>query len=167
MATIQELLQELETEADATRRALERVPEAHLGWKPHEKSMSLGQLAGHVAQLPTLIVPAFTQDELDFATAGWKPFNPQTTAELVEQHDANIRAAADTLRGAADEKMGESWQLKSGDHVLFQMPRAMVSRFVGLNHIVPHRGRLSVCLRLLDVDLPSSFGPAADDAPGA
>ena len=167
MSIGEQLAAELEQEAKTTRRLLERVPEASFGWKPHEKSMSLGQLAGHVAQLPTLIVPAFTQDELDFATAGWKPFNPQTTAELVEQHDANIKAAAETLRGAADEKMGEAWQLKSGDHVLFQMPRVMVSRFVGLNHIVHHRGQLSVYLRLLDVPLPSIYGPSADVAPGA
>ena len=167
MSIGEQLAAELEQEARTTRRLLERVPEASFGWKPHEKSMSLGQLAGHLAQLPMLLVPALTQDEFDFATSGWKPFSPQSTAELAEQHDANIKAAAETLRGAADGKMGETWKLKSGDHVLFQMPRAMVSRFVGLNHIVHHRGQLSVYLRLLDVPLPSIYGPSADEAPGA
>ena len=163
MSIGEQLAAELEQEARTSRRLLERVPEASFGWKPHEKSMSLAQLAGHVAQLPTLIVPALTQDEFDFAVAGWKPFNPQSTAELVEQHDANIKAAAETLRGAAAEKMGEKWKLKSGDHVLFEMPRVMVVRFVGLNHIVHHRGQLSVYLRLLDVPLPSIYGPSADE----
>ena len=158
---------ELEQEAKTTRRLLERVPEESLGWKPHEKSMSLGQLAGHVAQLPTLLVPALTEDEFDFAVAGWKPFSPQSTAELVEQHDANVKAAAEALRGQADERMGEKWKLKSGDQVLFEMPRALVVRFVGLNHVVHHRGQLSVYLRLLDVPLPSIYGPSADEAPGA
>jgi len=167
MSIGEQLAAELEQEAKTTRRLLERVPEASFGWKPHEKSMTLGQLAGHVAQLPTLIVPAFTQDELDFATAGWKPFSPQSTAELVEQFDANISNAAETLKSQSDGSLGETWKLKSGDHVLFEMPRAAVVRFVGLNHIVHHRGQLSVYLRLLDVPLPSIYGPSADEAPGA
>jgi uncharacterized damage-inducible protein DinB len=163
MSICEPLAAELEQEAKTTRRLLERVPEASFGWKPHEKSMTLGQLAGHVAQLPTLIVPALTQDEFDFATSGFKPFSPQSTAELVEQHDANIKAAAEALRGAVDERMGEKWALKSGDHVLFELPRALVVRFVGLNHVVHHRGQLSVYLRLLDVPLPSIYGPSADE----
>lgn len=165
MSICEPLVAELEQEAKTTRRLLERVPEASFGWKPHEKSMTLGQLAGHVAQLPTLIVPALTEDEFDFAVAGWKPFSPQSTAELVEQHDANIKAAAETMRAAADERMGEKWKLKSGDHVLFEMPRVLVVRFVGLNHVIHHRGQLSVYLRLLDVPLPSIYGPSADEAP--
>lgn len=163
MSICEPLAAELEQEAKTTRRLLERVPEGSFGWKPHEKSMSLGQLAGHVAQLPTLLVPALTGDEFDFAVAGWKPFSPQSTAELVEQFDANIKAAADTLRGAAEERMGDKWRLRSGEHVLFEMPRAMVVRFVGLNHVIHHRGQLSVYLRLLDVPLPSIYGPTADE----
>jgi len=163
MSICEPLAAELEQEARTTRRLLERVPEASFGWKPHEKSMTLGQLAGHVAQLPTLLVPALTQDEFDFAVAGWKPFSPQSTAELVEQFDANIKAAAETLKAQADEGMGEKWKLRSGDHVLFEMPRAMVVRFVGLNHVIHHRGQLSVYLRLLDVPLPSIYGPSADE----
>ena len=163
MSICEPLAAELEQEARTTRKLLERVPEASFGWKPHEKSMTLGQLAGHVAQLPTLLVPALTQDEFDFAVAGWKPFSPQSTAELVEQFDANIKAAAETLKAQADEGMGEKWKLRSGDHVLFEMPRAMVVRFVGLNHVIHHRGQLSVYLRLLDVPLPSIYGPSADE----
>ena len=165
MSMCESLAAELQQEAKTTRRLLERVPEESFGWKPHEKSMTLGQLAGHVAQLPTLLIPALTQDEFDFATAGWKPFSPQSTAELVEQFDANISAAAETLKSQSDGSLGETWKLRSGDHVIFELPRAGVVRFVGLNHIVHHRGQLSVYLRLLDVPLPSIYGPTADEAP--
>ena len=164
MRMCEALAAELQQEARTTRRLLERVPEGSFGWKPHEKSMTLGQLAGHVAQLPTLIIPALTDDEFDFAVAGWKPFSPQSTAELVEQFDANISATAEALNSQPDESMGQTWKLKSGDHVLFEMPRAMVVRFVGLNHVVHHRGQLSVYLRLLDVPLPSIYGPTADES---
>ncbi|MET0645353.1 MAG: DinB family protein [Pyrinomonadaceae bacterium] len=163
MRMCEALAAELQHEAKTTRRLLERVPEESFGWKPHEKSMTLGQLAGHVAQLPTLIIPALTEDELDFAVAGWKPFSPQSTDELVGQFDANISAAAESLKNQPDESMGQTWKLKSGDHVIFEMPRAMVVRFVGLNHVVHHRGQLSVYLRLLDVPLPSIYGPTADE----
>ena len=166
MSMSQSLMAELQHEAKTTRRLLERVPEGSFGWKPHEKSMSLGQLAGHVAQLPSLIIPAFDGDEFDFATSGWKPFSPQSTAELVEQFDAHVSAAADALKGQTDESMGEKWKLRSGDHVIFEMPRSMVVRYFGLNHVVHHRGQLSVYLRLLDVPLPSIYGPTADEAPG-
>ena len=163
MATIAELLQELEQEAPTTRRVLERVPEDQLGWKPHEKSMTLGRLAAHVAELPELILPALTQDEFDFGSGDFKPFEPQSTAGLLEKFDRNIEAAAGLLEKQPDDRMGEKWKLRSGDHVLFEMPRAAVVRFVGLNHVVHHRGQLSVYLRLLDVPLPSIYGPSADE----
>ena len=161
------LAAEMQQEAKTTRRILERVPEASFGWKPHEKSMTLGRLAAHVAELPELIIPALTRDELDFASGDFKPFNPSSTAELLEKFDRNIEAAAGLLEQQPDERMGDKWRLRSGDHVLFEMPRALVVRFVGLNHVIHHRGQLSVYLRLLDVPLPSIYGPSADEAPGA
>ena len=163
MSICETLAAELQQEAKTTRRLLERVPEASFGWKPHEKSMSLGRLAGHVAELPSLVVAALSGDELDFAAGGFQPFNPSSTAELVEKFDANIKAATEALKNQPDERMGEKWKLRSGDHVLFEMPRALVVRFVGLNHVVHHRGQLSVYLRLLDVPLPSIYGPSADE----
>ncbi|MDT5272146.1 MAG: hypothetical protein QOH49_4332 [Acidobacteriota bacterium] len=163
MRICETLAAEMAQEAKTTRRLLERVPEASFGWKPHEKSMSLGRLAAHVAELPELIIPALTQDELDFAAGEFKPFEPKTTAELLEKFDRNIATAAEALQKQPDERMGEKWKLRSGDHVLFEMPRASVVRFVGLNHVVHHRGQLSVYLRLLDVPLPSIYGPSADE----
>ena len=163
MSMCETLAAELQQEAKTTRRLLERVPEASFDWKPHAKSMTLGRLAGHVAELPELIIPALTRDELDFAAGEFKPSVPKTTAELLEKFDRNIAAAAEALQKQPDERMGEKWKLRSGDHVLFEMPRAAVVRFVGLNHVVHHRGQLSVYLRLLDVPLPSIYGPSADE----
>ena len=163
MSLCETLAAEFQQEARTTRRLLERVPEESFGWKPHEKSMSLGRLAAHVAELPELIIPALTREELDFAADEFKPLEPKTTAELLEKFDRNISAAAGALLKQPDERMGEKWRLRNGDHVLFEMPRAMVVRFVGLNHVVHHRGQLSVYLRLLDVPLPSIYGPTADE----
>ena len=164
MSLCNSLAAELRQEAKTTRRILERVPEASFGWKPHEKSMTLGRLAAHVAELPELIIPALTQDELDFASGQFKPFEPRSTAGLLEKFDRNIEAAAELLEKQPDDRMGEKWKLRSGDHLLFEMPRAAVVRFVGLNHVVHHRGQLSVYLRLLDVPLPSIYGPSADES---
>ena len=164
MSMCETLAAELRQEAKTTRRLLERVPEESFGWKPHEKSMTLGRLAAHVAELPELIIPALTQPELDFASGEFKPFNPESTAGLLEKFDRNIEAAAGLLEKQPDDRMGEKWRLRSGDHVLFEMPRALVVRFVGLNHVIHHRGQLSVYLRLLDVPLPSIYGPSADES---
>ena len=158
------LAAEMQQEAKTTRRILERVPEESFAWKPHEKSMSLGRLAAHVAELPELVIPALKQDEFDFGSGDFKPFVPETNAELLERFDRNISAALEALQQQPDERMGDNWKLRSGDHVLFEMPRALVVRFVGLNHVVHHRGQLSVYLRLLDVPLPSIYGPSADEA---
>ena len=98
MSMCQALAAELQQEAKTTRRILERVPEESFGWKPHAKSMSLGRLAAHVAELPELILPALAQDELDFASGQFKPFEPKTTAELLEKFDRNISAAAEALQ---------------------------------------------------------------------
>lgn len=167
MSLCNSLAAELQQEAKTTRRILERVPEGSFDWKPHERSMSLGRLAGHVAELPSLIVPALTQDELNFAAAGFQPFVPTSAAELLEQFDRNVNTAVELLSGQTDEKMGESWRLGSGEQTFFTGPRAAAVRVLALNHVVHHRGQLSVYLRLLDVPVPSIYGPSADEAPGA
>lgn len=167
MSICDSLAAELRQEAKTTRRLLERVPEGSFGWKPHEKSMSLGRLAGHVAELPSLIVPALTQDELNFAAGTYQPFVPSSTAELLEKFDQHIGAATELLSSQPDERMNESWRLASGDQTFFTGPRVAAVRVLSLNHIVHHRGQLSVYLRLLDVPVPSIYGPSADEAPGA
>ncbi len=167
MSICESLAAELRQEARTTRRILERVPEGSFGWKPHEKSMSLGRLAGHVAELPSLIVPALTQDELNFAAGTYQPFSPSSTAELLERFDRTIDTAVEHLSGQPDERMGEGWRLAGGEQTFFKGSREAAVRVLALNHVVHHRGQLSVYLRLLDVAVPSIYGPSADEAPGA
>ena len=156
------LAAELKQEAATTRRMLERVPEDKFSWKPHEKSMPLGRLAGHLAELPSLLGFAFDSDEFDFAVGEFKPFQPASVAELLERFDRNVSEGVERLRGEPDERMGQPWRMMSSGRVIFELPRAAVARGMVLNHIVHHRGQLSVYLRLLDVPLPSVYGPTAD-----
>jgi hypothetical protein len=128
MSLCEPLAAELQREAATTRRMLERVPEDKFGWKPHEKSMPLGRLAGHVAELPTLIAPALTQDELDFAVGSFQPFSPTSVAELLERFDGNVAAAAGLLKNQTDERMHETWRLRSREQVFFESPRTVVIR---------------------------------------
>ena len=154
---------ELRNEAATTRKLLERVPEDRLNWKPHEKSMTLGRLAGHVAELPVMITSALTQDELDFATRKIEPFVPKSKAELLSTLDAKVAEALDLLVSQGDYQMGTKWRLRNADRIFLELPRAAVIRTMGLNHMIHHRGQLSVYLRLLDVPLPSIYGPTADE----
>ena len=165
MSLCEPLAAELRHEAATTRRMLERVPEDRFGWKPHGKSMGLGRLAGHIAELPTLVAPALKQDELDFAAGSFQPFSPTSVAELLEKFDRNVDAAVNLLKDQTDERMQEKWRLRSGEQVFFELPRVAVVRSMVLNHVVHHRGQLSVYLRLLDVPLPSVYGPTADEGP--
>jgi uncharacterized damage-inducible protein DinB len=157
------IMRELKQEGETTRRLLERVPEAALEWKPHEKSMTLGRLAGHVAQLPGLIGLIVGQAELDFASGIYKPFTATNTSELLEVFDKSLSIATDSLETATDEQLYVDWRLKNGDQVLLEMPRIGALRGLVLNHTIHHRGQLSVYLRLQDVPLPSIYGPSADE----
>ena len=167
MSLCESLAAELRQEARTTRRILERVPEGSFDWKPHERSMSLGRLAGHVAELPSLIAPALTQDELNFAAGQYQPFVPTSRAELLERFDSTVGEAVKLLSGQTDERMNDEWRLGSGEQTFFKGPRAAAVRVLALNHVVHHRGQLSVYLRLLGVPVPSIYGPSADEAPGA
>ncbi len=157
------LAAELKQEAATTRRLLERVPEDKFSWKPHEKSMTLGRLAGHVAELPSLLGPVLGADELDFAAGEYKPFNATSVAEILERFDKNIADGVEGLKGMEDSRAFDKWRLRSGDHVIADLPRAAIVRGLVLNHFIHHRGQLSVYLRLLDVPLPSIYGPSADE----
>jgi uncharacterized damage-inducible protein DinB len=157
------IIAELKHEAGTTRKLLERVPEGALAWKPHEKSMALGRLAGHVAELPALVGPIITADELDFATANFKPTVATDIPGLLEVFDKSLSQAVDLLETATDESLFQPWRLRSGDKIIVELPRIAVLRSMILNHIVHHRGQLSVYLRLQDVPLPSIYGPSADE----
>ena len=153
---------ELQHESVATRKLLEIVPEAHFGWRPHEKSMTLVQLASHLAEIPTWAGKALDTDEYILDMKSYKPFIATTRKEILERFDANLKSALEKLRGVPDAKMSTVWKLKKANEVVLALPRAAVVRGMVLNHSYHHRGQLSVYLRLKDVPLPSIYGPSAD-----
>jgi uncharacterized damage-inducible protein DinB len=157
------LLPELEHEYANTRKMLERVPEASFGWKPHEKSMTLGTLAGHVAEVPDWMDITINRDVLDFAEFKYVPPVHTTTASLLAAFDKSAAAAKAALAAATDEQLFQNWTMRNGEQVFFTMPKVAVVRSFVMNHLVHHRGQLSVYLRLLDVPLPGMYGPTADE----
>jgi uncharacterized damage-inducible protein DinB len=154
---------EVKIEAATTRKLLERVPEDKLEWKPHEKSMGLGRLAGHVAELMSMYGAVLSADELDFAAGQYKPFAPSKSAELTETFDKNVAEALKLLANQSDEELQKVWRLRRGDQIFLEMPRKAALRTFAMNHLIHHRGQLSVYLRLLNVPVPSIYGPSADE----
>ena len=161
MSNVQPLIHEIEQEMATTRRLLERVPEANADWKPHQKSMALGTLAAHIADLPGMGAIVFETESLDLMTRG-KQEGFSSTAELLERLDRNAARARGALESASEEALAQKWTMSFGDTVLISLPRVAVIRTLFLNHHIHHRGQLSVYLRLLDVPLPSIYGPSAD-----
>ena len=157
-----ELLPEFDQEMANTRKMLERVPDEHLDFQPHEKSMSLVELARHVATLPTWIGVALNRTELDMSQ-GWERPNPTNRAELLEVFDGAAKEARPTLESATEEDLAVTWTLRSGEQVWLSMPRSGVYRSLALNHLIHHRAQLAVYLRLLDVPVPGMYGPSADE----
>jgi uncharacterized damage-inducible protein DinB len=157
------LIGELQHEAATTRKCLERIPAETFGYKPHEKSMTMGRLATHVAEMNGWTIETVTKTELDFAKMDYKPFEPQTTEELVGFFDKILGEAIEALKNTSDEAMMEDWTLRNGETVYFTMPRIQVLRGMVFNHIVHHRGQLSVYMRLNDIPVPGIYGPSADE----
>ena len=166
MAMIDGLLAELEQEATTTRRVLERVPQEHLAWKPHPKSMSLGQLALHIAMVPGAVAELAAIDTIPEPPEFVQP-EAATSAELVSALSESLVKARRALGGFDDARMGAMWRLQSGGRDIIAMPRAAFVRSVMLNHWYHHRGQLLVYLRLLDQPVPSVYGPTADENPFA
>lgn len=155
------LLLEFDEETPNTRRMLERVPEANLTWKPHEKSMTLGRLASHVADLPQRCTAVITLETF-VRPPGFTPFIATSSQELLEHFDTVAAQARTALAGLHDDQLPVIWSIKIGDRTLASLPRAMALRRIFLDHLVHHRGQLSVYLRLLDVPIPGMYGPSAD-----
>ena len=164
MRMIDGLLAELEQEAETTRRVLERIPQAHLSGKPHPKSMSLGQLALHVATVPGSVAELAAVDVIPEPPAFVQP-EAATAAELVPSLTASVAKARQVLGGFDDARMAAMWRLQSGGKDILAMPRAALVRSIMLNHWYHHRGQLLVYLRLLDLPVPSVYGPTADENP--
>ena len=158
------MLQELEQEAQTTRRVLERVPEAHLGWRPHAKARTLGELALHVAAVPGAVASLVSQPSPVQAPNFTDP-SPKTAAELVPTLDQSIATAKQLVGGMSDAMLTETWRIMKGDTELLAIPRVAMLRSVMLNHWYHHRGQLTVYLRELGVPIPSIYGPSADENP--
>ena len=166
MPMSQALLPEFDHEMANTRKALERVPEEKFGWKPHEKSMTLGRLATHVAELTGWVPTTLESESFDFAPPGAPPIQPKTAgsrAELLEMFDKNVATARAAISGASDAQLMVPWTLLAGGKTIFSMPRIAVLRGMVMNHIIHHRGQLTVYLRLNDVPVPALYGPSADE----
>ena len=165
MSHIEQLLQELEQEAQTTRRVLERVPGDRLAWKPHDKSMSLGQLALHIASTPGAI--AEISQISPFPMPKFEQPSANSAAELVPALDASLEKARAILRRLDDADLAKLWRVMDGDTEVMAIPVGAVLRTIMLNHWYHHRGQLSVYLRQLNVPVPSIYGPSADENPFA
>jgi uncharacterized damage-inducible protein DinB len=165
MSIAQSLLPEYDHELATTRRVLERVPEQDFGWRPHAKSMTLGQLAGHVANLPFWLSATIEAPSYDLAARGDQanPPAPPSSAALLEEFDRKVKAARAALAKSTDAELTARWSLKHGDQEIFSMPRVAAIRSFVMNHLIHHRGQLTVYLRLRDVPLPPVYGPTADE----
>lgn len=166
MALQDTFLPEFDLEMQKTRKSLERVPEDKFGWKPHEKSTTLGKLASHVAHLPSFATTALTTDSLDVAPVNGpkrQMLNASTRQELLDAFDKNVTEARSAISSAKDEDLRKNWTLLAGGKVFFSMPRPAVLRTFMLSHLIHHRAQLGVYLRLNDVPVPSIYGPSADE----
>lgn len=153
-------LKELEAEAPASRKCLERIPDNLFTWKPHEKSMEMGYLALIIAEIPRWISTMVEAGEINFGT--FKHVQPKTAADLVKQFDEGLEHARKVLQTASDETLAEPFYLKGGDKVFVSSTKG---EMIGptINHLVHHRGQLTVYLRLNNIPVPSIYGPSADD----
>jgi uncharacterized damage-inducible protein DinB len=163
MTMIEPLITELDQESVATRRLMERVPADKLGWKPHPKARSLGELAAHIAMVPR-VLSGFLQHP-SYEAGGTPEHMPASTEELLQLFDDSLAAAKANLAKFSDDELNATWSLTRGGVPIFELPRAGVIRRVILNHLYHHRGQLTTYLRTLDVPLPSVYGPTADENP--
>jgi uncharacterized damage-inducible protein DinB len=166
MALIDGMLQELEQEAQTTRRVLERVPNDKLNWRPHEKSRTLGELALHIAIVPGSVAE-FVAAESPVQAPQFADPVPKQAAELVPALQESIAKAKKILSGMDDEALNATWRMMQGDREILALPRVAMLRSIMLNHWYHHRGQLSVYLRELDIPIPSIYGPSADENPFA
>jgi len=164
MPIAKEFLAEFEAQAPITRKFLERLPEDKLTWKPHEKSMTAGQLAFHIAKSPAEVLRIVLNSSVQ-AREKFEFPQPESLAEILESHDEGVAAIRELLPTFSDAAMSETWRLVKGERDLMSMPRASILRDIMLSHWYQHRGQFSVYLRILNVPVPSSWGPSADEVP--
>lgn len=157
------MFEDVEPELQSTRRVLERVPTEHFGWRPHERSFTLGELSTHVVNLMFWMVSIIERDELDLDTLPPRPPVPDDSADLLKRFDESAAAALNSLESAAPSGFERTWTLRRGDHLILARPKGAVLRSMGIHHLIHHRGQMTVYLRLLDVAVPGMYGPSADE----
>lgn len=161
--SLKNTLSDLDQELATTRRALERIPEDRLTWKPHEKSTTIGGLGQHLANLNFWMRMILEQPEYDLLSGPATLDEPKSLAEVLERFDTNAAAVKKALEGLDEAALTDLWTLRAGDKVIMQQDRLGVLRTFCISHTAHHRGQLSVYLRLLDVPVPSIYGPTADE----
>ncbi len=155
-------LKELDQESVTTRKMLQRIPDDKYDWKPHEKSMTIRQLATHIAELPSWSSMVLTTSELDFASNPYSPPIINNTAELLDLFEKSLADGRSHLENAKEEQLSEDWTLRSGDQIFSTSPKSDVIR-MSISQIIHHRAQLGVYLRLLNIPIPGSYGPSADE----
>jgi uncharacterized damage-inducible protein DinB len=163
MSSKDSFTRELKQEAAMTRKILERVPWDQKDWKPHEKSMSIGRLATHIAEIPQWITDILSADEFDFAKRPFKANVAASNEEMIKLFSDNAEDAINELSKATDEDFNKIWTVRRGENVVMQTPKKAAIRGWGFNHLFHHRGQLSVFLRMLDIAVPGMYGPSADE----
>ena len=163
MPLVDALLPEFDHEMTTTRKTLERVPEDKFEWKPHARSFSLGALATHLANIPTWGTETLTKSAIDLPAVQQPASALPSKTELIAAFDRNVAAARAAMTGKTDAELLAIWSLKRGGKTLFSMPKTAVLRSFVLSHIIHHRAQLGVYLRLLDVPVPATYGPTADE----
>ncbi len=162
MSISEMLLPEFDEEMKNTRKVLELVPEDKFDYKPHEKSMPLGRLAGHVAEMPSWVAQTLQTEVLEMG-GDYKPWNPATRKEILDAFDKHVAEARTAIAGASDEEMAKTWTFIYGGKTIFSMPRAAVLRGMTMSHMIHHRAQLGVYLRMNNVEIPGMYGPSADE----
>ena len=163
MSIAQGFLAELSHEAGVTRGKIERVPDDKLDYKPHEKSMTMRALIGHIAEAPQWGAAMVSQDEFDMNPDEYTPASPASVKETLELFDNSIAAVREVLEGTSDERMMATWKMSVRGKPVMEMPRAAVLRSFVMNHMIHHRAQLGVYMRLNDIPLPAIYGPSADE----
>ena len=163
MSIAQGLLAEFDQEIANTRRTLERLPEDKLDWAPDPKSMSMGRLAAHVAEMTGWAALTMSTDELDFASSPYEPLVATSREHVLQIADKNANSARAAIAASSDADFMKPWTLRAGDQIFFTMPKIAVIRAMVMNHTIHHRGQLTVYYRMTGVPVPALYGPSADE----
>lgn len=162
MSTKENFLMEMKRETANTRKMIGNLTEESLGWKPHEKSMTTGRLAGHIVELHNWVSAALEGDSYDVITS-YKPFKPTSLKDLTDALDNTYAKNVEMVNALSDEEWKSMWSMTAGTHVIATMPKIAAFRYMIHNHLIHHRGQLSVYLRMQNIPVPGIYGPSADE----